>query len=32
MTMDGRISTAGLNGRNIEYFAQSVDAAVRGDL
>ncbi|KAG1755224.1 pyridoxal phosphate-dependent transferase [Suillus paluster] len=32
MTMDGRISMAGLNGRNIEYFAQSVDAAVRGNL
>ncbi|KAG2350423.1 hypothetical protein BDR05DRAFT_954525 [Suillus weaverae] len=32
MTMDGRISMAGLNGRNIEYFAKSVDAAVRGDL
>ncbi|EGN99351.1 hypothetical protein SERLA73DRAFT_108809 [Serpula lacrymans var. lacrymans S7.3] len=32
MTMDGRISMAGLNGNNIEYFAQSVDAAVRGTL
>ncbi|KAI9572917.1 pyridoxal phosphate-dependent transferase [Boletus coccyginus] len=32
MTMDGRISMAGLNSSNIEYFAQSVDAAVRGDL
>jgi len=32
MTMDGRISMAGLNGSNIEYFAQSVDAAVRGNL
>lgn len=32
MTMDGRISMAGLNGSNIGYFAQSVDAAVRGNL
>ncbi|KIM48153.1 hypothetical protein M413DRAFT_439876 [Hebeloma cylindrosporum] len=32
MTADGRISMAGLNGNNIEYFAQSVDAAVRGQL
>ena len=32
MTMDGRISMAGLNSSNIEYFAQSVDAAVRGNL
>ncbi|KAI6153542.1 pyridoxal phosphate-dependent transferase [Pisolithus tinctorius] len=32
MTMDGRISMAGLNGSNIEYFAQSVNAAVRGNL
>lgn len=32
MTMDGRISMAGLNSSNIEYFAQSVDAAVRGKL
>lgn len=32
MTMDGRISMAGLNGSNIEYFAQSVDAAVKGNL
>jgi len=32
MTMDGRISMAGLNGGNVEYFAQSVDAAVRGNL
>ncbi|KAI6136682.1 pyridoxal phosphate-dependent transferase [Pisolithus sp. B1] len=32
MTLDGRISMAGLNGSNIEYFAQSVDAAVRGNL
>ncbi|KAF7970611.1 hypothetical protein HWV62_23639 [Athelia sp. TMB] len=32
MTMDGRISMAGLNGSNIEYFAQSVNSAVKGDL
>jgi aspartate aminotransferase len=32
LTMDGRISMAGLNGSNIEYFAGSVDAAVRGNL
>jgi aspartate aminotransferase len=32
MTSNGRISMAGLNGSNIEYFAQSVDAAVKGTL
>ena len=32
LTMDGRISMAGLNGGNIEYFAASVDAAVKGTL
>ncbi|TFK30491.1 aspartate aminotransferase [Coprinopsis marcescibilis] len=32
MTADGRISMAGLNDGNVEYFAQSVDAAVRGNL
>jgi len=32
MTSDGRVSMAGLNSGNIEYFAQSVDAAVRGKL
>ncbi|PPR06881.1 hypothetical protein CVT24_011571 [Panaeolus cyanescens] len=32
MTADGRISMAGLNGGNVEYFAESVDAAVRGKL
>ncbi|KAF8898685.1 pyridoxal phosphate-dependent transferase [Infundibulicybe gibba] len=32
MTHDGRISMAGLNGGNIEYFAQSVDAVVKGNL
>jgi aspartate aminotransferase len=32
MTADGRISMAGLNAGNIEYFGESVDAAVRGKL
>jgi len=32
MTADGRISMAGLNAHNIEYFAESVDAAVKGNL
>ncbi|KAF9453765.1 aspartate aminotransferase [Macrolepiota fuliginosa MF-IS2] len=32
MTSNGRISMAGLNGSNVEYFAQSVDAAVRGNI
>jgi len=32
MTADGRISMAGLNSGNIDYFAESVDAAVRGKL
>jgi len=32
MTGDGRISMAGLNSGNIKYFAESVDAAVRGKL
>jgi len=32
MTMDGRISMAGLNSSNITYFAESVDKAVRGNL
>ncbi|KIM66148.1 hypothetical protein SCLCIDRAFT_1211371 [Scleroderma citrinum Foug A] len=32
MTMDGRISMAGLNSSNVEYFARSVDAAVKGNL
>ena len=32
MTKDGRISMAGLNAGNIEHFATSVDAAVRGTL
>jgi aspartate aminotransferase len=32
MTSNGRISMAGLNGSNIEYFALSVDRVVRGEL
>jgi aspartate aminotransferase len=32
MTADGRISMAGLNSGNIEYFAQSVHKAVKGEL
>ncbi|KAG5724751.1 hypothetical protein E4T56_gene9098, partial [Termitomyces sp. T112] len=32
MTSNGRISMAGLNDSNIEYFAESVDAAVKGKL
>ncbi|SJL05700.1 probable aspartate aminotransferase, mitochondrial precursor [Armillaria ostoyae] len=32
MTADGRISMAGLNAGNIEYFAESVNAAVKGNL
>jgi aspartate aminotransferase len=32
MTADGRISMAGLNGHNINYFAESVSKAVKGDL
>jgi aspartate aminotransferase len=32
MTADGRISMAGLNGGNIQYFAESVAAAVKGNL
>ncbi|KAF9270269.1 glutamic oxaloacetic transaminase AAT1 [Marasmius fiardii PR-910] len=32
MTADGRISMAGLNAGNIQHFAQSVHAAVKGDL
>ncbi|KAI9460862.1 pyridoxal phosphate-dependent transferase [Lactarius psammicola] len=30
MTADGRISMAGLNGKNIDYFAESVSRAVKG--
>ncbi|KAF8516114.1 pyridoxal phosphate-dependent transferase [Hysterangium stoloniferum] len=32
MTADGRISMAGLNGNNIQYFAESVHKAVKGEL
>lgn len=32
LTGNGRISMAGLNESNIEYFAKSLDAAVRGTL
>jgi len=32
MTADGRISMAGLNGKNIDYFAESVSSAVKGTL
>ncbi|VDB99682.1 unnamed protein product [Peniophora sp. CBMAI 1063] len=32
MTADGRISMAGLNGGNIDYFAESVAHAVKGTL
>ncbi|OCB90373.1 glutamic oxaloacetic transaminase AAT1 [Sanghuangporus baumii] len=32
MTSDGRISMAGLNAKNIEYFAESVSKAVKGEL
>jgi hypothetical protein len=32
MTADGRISMAGLNGKNIDHFAESVSSAVKGTL
>ena len=32
MTADGRISMAGLNGNNIDYFSESVSKAVKGEL
>lgn len=32
LTENGRISMAGLNSKNIRYFAESMDAAVRGQL
>lgn len=32
MTADGRISMAGLNGKNIDYFAGSISSAVKGTL
>lgn len=32
MTTNGRISMAGLNTNNIDYFAERMDKAVRGTL
>lgn len=32
LTGNGRISMAGLNSNNVEYVAQSIDKAVRGQL
>lgn len=32
MTADGRISMAGLNSGNIDYFSESVSKAVKGEL
>lgn len=32
LTLNGRISMAGLNSKNIAYFAQNLDKAVRGQL
>lgn len=32
LTENGRISMAGLNSKNVRYFAESMDAAVRGQL
>ena len=32
LTENGRISMAGLNSKNIEYFASNMDKAVRGEL
>ena len=32
MTADGRISMAGLNGNNIDYFSESVSKVVKGTL
>lgn len=32
LTRDGRISMAALNNSNVEYFAQSVSKAVKGEL
>lgn len=32
LTGNGRISMAGLNTHNVAYFAQSLDAVVRGEL
>jgi aspartate aminotransferase, cytoplasmic len=32
LTVNGRISMAGLNSHNLRYFAESLDKAVRGTL
>ena len=32
LTENGRISMAGLNSKNIRYFAESMDKVVRGQL
>ncbi len=32
LTADGRISMAGLNGNNIDYFSESVSKVVKGSL
>ena len=32
LTRDGRISMAALNSNNVEYFAESVSKAVKGEL
>lgn len=32
MTANGRISMAGLNSKNLDYVAESLDKAVRGTL
>lgn len=32
LTRDGRISMAGLNDSNVEYFAESMSKAVKGEL
>ena len=32
LTENGRISMAGLNSKNVVYFAKNMDAAVRGQL
>lgn len=32
LTRDGRISMAGLNEGNVEYFAQSLSKVVKGEL
>ena len=32
LTENGRISMAGLNSKNVRYFAENMDKAVRGEL